>query len=213
MRSGKEQSNRDLNPRNTQNNPNTNQTCPFEDRTRGKLVWSEDWVLGVPCLDYFYLVRDANKLQCKLNKSRGFLGTWKWAQFQPKFGGFPTLITAKPEFCCNQHFSCSLLVLKHEARKEYCYCYLFFKIFNCSYTMVKEGFKVTSVDTSVGTGVWYALQNQALCLRILRFSQTWNNFTDKKAKSFKKTLFHLKFFYVELYKEQYSQAQLWWFLK
>lgn len=62
--------------------------------------------------------------------------------------------------------------------------------------MVKEGFKAASVDTSVGTEVWYALQNQALCLRILSFSQTWNNFTNKK--SFKKTLFHLKFFYVEL---------------
>ena len=71
--------------------------------------------------------------------------------------------------------------------------------------MAKEGFKVTSVDTSLGNEVRNALQNQALCLRILNFTQAQNNFMDEKVKNFKKSLPDLNFIYVELYKEQCSQ--------
>lgn len=42
-------------------------------------------------------VHDAKKLQCKLKTSQGFLGTFKSAQFQPKFQGFAALVMAKPK--------------------------------------------------------------------------------------------------------------------
>lgn len=74
--------------------------------------------------------------------------------------------------------------------------------------MVKEGYQATSVDTSMGTEVRNALQNQYLYLRIHNFSQTQTNFMDTKVKYFKKSQFRVNFLNMILHKNQYSQALL-----